>query len=217
IVKAATLDGYKNIVYPGPLFPNNFAELEKLGNGGFYIYDNGELKYIPIIIHPTISIHIEAKQQTAQEIEQQLLKEIEIENKDPRNAIVTIRVSGEMREGKTNDINFKLIKETLEQRGAYFVMKNTNLLKAKEFEEIAIKGDNTAEIEQKVIQEHSGQFQSEMLSKEEQQELTETLLHILNTEKQEGERIIDFENRLRKEVESVLNAKEETKTIEIKE
>ena len=24
IVKEASLDGYKNIVYPGPLFPNNF-------------------------------------------------------------------------------------------------------------------------------------------------------------------------------------------------
>ncbi len=207
IVKTATLDGYKNIVYPGPLFPNNFAELEKLGNGGFYIYDNGELKYIPIIIHPTIAIHEEAKQQTPREVEQQLLKEIE--NKDPTNAIVTIRVRGELREGKTSDINFRKIKEILEQRGAYFVMKNTNLLKAKEFEEIAIKGENTADIEQKVIEEHSGQFQSELLSKEEQQQLTETLLHILNTEKQEGERVVDFENRLRKDVESVLNARDQ--------
>jgi len=207
IVKAATLDGYKNIVYPGPLFPNNFAELEKLGNGGFYIYTDGDVKYVPIIIHPTIVIWKEAKQQTPQEIEQQLLKEIE--NRDLTNAIVTIRISGELREGKTSDINFKLIKEVLEQRGAYFVMKNTNLLKAKEFEEIVIKGDNTADIEQKVIQEHSGQFQSEILSKEEQQQLTETLLHILNTEKQEGERVVDFENRLRKDVESVFKTREE--------
>ena len=28
---------YGKIVYPGPLFPNNFAELEKLGRGGFFL------------------------------------------------------------------------------------------------------------------------------------------------------------------------------------
>jgi len=30
---------YKNFVYPGPLFPNNFAELEELKHGSFFIVD----------------------------------------------------------------------------------------------------------------------------------------------------------------------------------
>jgi len=33
---------YKNIVYPGPVFPNNFSELETLHNGTFYIIDTDD-------------------------------------------------------------------------------------------------------------------------------------------------------------------------------
>ena len=32
-------EGYGLMTYPGPLFPNNFKELEKLKHGGFYIVD----------------------------------------------------------------------------------------------------------------------------------------------------------------------------------
>lgn len=34
----------KNFVYPGPIFPNNIAELEELKCGSFYIFSNGNLK-----------------------------------------------------------------------------------------------------------------------------------------------------------------------------
>jgi hypothetical protein len=38
------------VIYPGPLFPNNFSELEELHSGGFYIADKTteglNLKYI---------------------------------------------------------------------------------------------------------------------------------------------------------------------------
>jgi len=30
---------YKNLIYPGPVFPNNFTELETVENGSFYIID----------------------------------------------------------------------------------------------------------------------------------------------------------------------------------
>ena len=30
---------YKNFIYPGPIFPNNFQELEDLKSGSFYIVD----------------------------------------------------------------------------------------------------------------------------------------------------------------------------------
>jgi len=37
IVRHKHLEGYRNVVLPGPLFPNSFSELEKLDCGGFYI------------------------------------------------------------------------------------------------------------------------------------------------------------------------------------
>ena len=39
------LKGYGLIAYPGPLFPNNMAELEKLHNGGFYIVEASEFHH----------------------------------------------------------------------------------------------------------------------------------------------------------------------------
>jgi hypothetical protein len=43
IVEQKSIANYKNLVYPGPVFPANFAELWKLGKGGFYIYTDGKL------------------------------------------------------------------------------------------------------------------------------------------------------------------------------
>lgn len=203
MVKQASIDGYKNVVYPGPLFPNSFSELEKLKNGGFCMYDNGTIEYIPIVLHPVQSVTIEAKEESAAAVNKKLRTEIEKIN--PKNAIVTVRITGELSEGKTSDIDFKTAKEFLEQQGAFFVMKSTTQLKTKEMEHIKVHGENTAEIEQKVMQEHVGQFQSEFLSKDIQQKWAAQLLETLNAEKQEGERVIDFENRIRKEVSEVLN------------
>ncbi len=205
IVKHAQLEGYKNIVYPGPLFPNSFSELEKLKHGGFYMYDNGKLQYVPIIVHPTISIHVHANNESVKEVQRKIEKEIESIN--VHDAIVTLRVTGELSIGKASDIDFNSIRKKLEERGAYFFMKNAAQVKSKEFEEIKIHAENTPAIEQKIIEEHAGQFQSSELSQEEQQTLTTALLQMLNTEKQEGERVFDFENRIRKDVGHILKIK----------
>jgi DNA repair protein SbcD/Mre11 len=205
IVKHANIEGYKNIVYPGPLFPNSFSELEKLKHGGFYIYNNGNIDFRPIILHRTESIHIKANHEPATMIEKKLREQVETIN--AKDAIVTIRITGELSEGKVIDIDFKSIRKTLEDEGAYFVMKNTGLLKTKDFEEIKIQADNTEAIEQKIIDEHLGQFQSKELTKEEQRQLTSSLLRILDTEKIEGERVLDFEDRIRKEVSETIKIK----------
>ncbi len=205
IVKQASIEGYKNIVYPGPLFPNSFSELEKLKNGGFYMYDNGTLEYIPIILHPVQNITIEVREEPVAAINTKL--RAEVERIDAKDAIVTIRIQGEISQGKASDIDFKTAKEFLEQNGAFFVMKSTTQLKTKEMEHINVKGENTKEIEQKIVQEHIGQFQSEFLSKEEQEKWAKQLIETLNTEKQEGERVVDFENRIREEVETILGVK----------
>lgn len=207
IVKEATLPGYKNIVYPGPLFPNSFSELEKLKQGSFVLYDNGMITHLPLVLHPTISIVVHAQQESAQAVQQRLLAEVRARLSDVQNAIVTLRVTGELSEGKTGDLDFVQLRQLLEQHGAYFVMRSTTLLKTKEFDEIRVKGENTAEIEEKILQEHLGQFLAAGFSKEAQERMTKELLHLFATEKQEGERIIDFENRLRKEVAVLLEIK----------
>lgn len=194
---------YAQIGYAGPLFPNSIAELEKLKHGGFYIYNNNQATYRPIILHPTVSIIMNAENEKSTEVQKKVLQTItETEMTD---AIVVIRIFGELGEGKTSDIDWKRIKQQTEERGAWHMMRNTSQLRTKEFREIMIHGETTEDIEEKVFQEHCGQFQSSLVSKEDQQLLTKNLFKIFNTEKHEGERIIDFENRLKKEAEEILS------------
>ncbi len=202
IVKHASLPGYEHIVYPGPLFPNSFSELEKLQHGGFYLYDNGDLRYVPIVLHPVVALSVVANHCSSQDVYRMLSDRVA--SCDPKHAIVLLRVTGELVEGKVGDIDFKTLRELLEHRGAWSVLKNTSLLKTKEFLAITVKGESTQDIEEKVLAEHIGQFSSSLFSAEEQKQLTLELLHLLNTEKLEGERIVDFENRVRKDVQEVI-------------
>src|SRR3989338_784064 len=88
IVKHASLPGYQNIVYPGPLFPNSFSELEKLQHGGFYIYNNGDLRYVPIILHPVVALSVLANHCSALDVYRMLSDKIA--SCDPNNAIVLL-------------------------------------------------------------------------------------------------------------------------------
>jgi sulfite reductase beta subunit-like hemoprotein len=83
-------------------------------------------------------------------------------------------------------------------------MKNTNQLKTRELEQIRVDTTNTEETEDKLIKEHLGQIKLEGMDAEEEEKLTRQLMKTLNSEKQEGERNIDFENRLLKELKHSL-------------
>ena len=69
---------YENFVYPGPIFPNNFQELEDLEHGRFYIVDSSlenPLRRIDLKIKKVISFDLEIK--NALRATQQILSEFE--------------------------------------------------------------------------------------------------------------------------------------------
>ena len=200
IVKDISLENYKNIVYPGPLFPNNFAELEKLERGGFYIYDNGQLRYEPITIKNHEHIELDCNHLTPEQVKVELLGKVK--DKEFINTIVSLRLKGTLESGKVSDIDFKEIYRIIYGKGAYFLMKNTNALKTKEFEEIKIDTKNIDELEDSIIKEHLGQVS--FLEREKEITLTKELITHLNTERKEGERVTDFEKRLLTEVDEML-------------
>ena len=103
-VKESDYDKGK-LVYPGPLFPNNFKEMEELKHGGFYIYDNGSLKYISIKLREVLCVSISADDKSSREVEDEILNINNYEGK-----ILLLRVSGVLKEGKSSDINFKVIR-----------------------------------------------------------------------------------------------------------
>ena len=203
IVRDSKIEGYGTIAYPGPLFPNNFKELEELGNGGFYIIENDNIEWHPIQIHNTCSIKIDCSHKTPEQINQEIMNEIK--DKEFINTIITIRLEGTLESGKISDINFKEIFDKLYEKSAYFVMKNTHALTTKEFEEIKIEASSVEDVEEKLINEHLGQIKLKDLDAKKEKELIKSLMKALSAEREEDEKVADFEKRVRRDMNQVLN------------
>ena len=107
--------------------------------------------------------------------------------------------------GRPSEIDFKKIFDILYEKDAYYVMKSTSLLKGDIFEEIKVEQkENADELEESLIEEHLNQVNIEGFSKNEEKDLILDLMQTLNTQKQEGERVNDFEERLKKEIQKII-------------
>ncbi|HLC80612.1 exonuclease SbcCD subunit D [Candidatus Woesearchaeota archaeon] len=206
------LPEYNHIIYPGPLFPNNFSELEECGSGGFYIIESTDmsknqlLTWIPLQSVEHLSIKIDSKHQTPAQIEEQI--RLQLESHELHNKLITLRLSGHLISGKVNDINFKSLVELSQQRGAYHLLKNTLSLQSEEMEEISgLSVSNPEETEERIIQEHLQQIKTDFLDKEGELRLIRGLLHAASAEKAEGETKITFEKRILEEIDSVVEIK----------
>jgi hypothetical protein len=203
IVKETKIDGYGLIVYPGPLFPNSFSELEKLGTGGFYIVEDDKPTWHSIQVYNVHKIIMDCSQKNTEQVYDEIINEIK--DKEFNNTIVLIRLSGSLESGKPHDIDFKDIFQKIYDKSAHFVMKNTNALTTKEFEEIKIDTKSTEDAEAAIIKEHLGQIKVSNMDITKEEALIKALMQTLSTEKQEGERVTDFENRVKQEVSKVLD------------
>ncbi len=163
------------LTYPGALFPNNFKELEEWKHGGLYIYDQS-LEYIPIKLKDVVSLTIDVNGQTPEQAEETIKKQLNFDTKDK---IVTIRVKGEL-DGKPSDINFK----KLLNLDSYITLRNTAKLTSKQSKQTDMKQGTVEEIEKEIINEN------------EKSDLIPLLMKTLDKEKQEGEKVADFERRI---------------------
>ena len=123
---------------------------------------------------------------------------------DTDDAIVLLRVHGRLSEGRGSDIDFHEIFSLLKSQGAYHVLRNTMKLTSAEFEEIKREIDSIEEIERELIQEHSGQIGLPGTDKKEEMHITEQILHMLNTTRQEGEKVASFDEKIKKEMDALL-------------
>ncbi len=187
---------YQNFVYPGPIFPNNFQELEDLQHGSFYIVDTeleSSLQKIELGIKDVVLIDIEIK--NALNATEKIISEIE--KKDVEDKIILLRIKGELETGNNSDIKFRQIEESAYRKKAYFLLKNTHELKTKEVEmEIEVKEiDN---IEEEMIKTYSEQNQTDF------NKFIPQLMNSLSIDKQEGEKIDSFTTRLLEETKKIL-------------
>jgi len=199
IVGSANLAASK-VVYPGPLFPNSFSELEKLGAGGFVIFDNGKLRQVKLELKPVVSISVDCNAKSPASVEESTM--VALEKAKLAGAIVTLKLFGTLASGKTTDINLKSLFEFALGKGAYLVLKNANQLASKDFAEIKVSSDSVEEIEQKIVAELAGK--SKLFDAASEKKLIERLMQAFSVEKEEGEKQADFDDRLRKAISKLI-------------
>ena len=187
---------YDNFVYPGPIFPNNFQELETLGGGSFYIVDTelgSPLEKIDLKIKDIIPLTIIVK--NALVATEQIIQELD--KRDLEDKIVLLRLEGELDNQKTSDIKFQKIEEFVKSKGAYFFLKNTHDLKTKETE-LELEIQESDNVEEESIKKYSEENPSKF------NDLISSLIHTISIEKQEGETTESFNTRLLEEAKRVL-------------
>lgn len=188
--------GRENIAYSGPIFPNNFEELEELGHGRFQFIevDNEILKRETILLKLKEVIKIDIEVDNSLTATEKILIEL---NKYPlEDKIVLLRISGMLPNGKISDIRFKEIEGFVKEKKAYVFVKNISKLKIQE-SRISFDTNDIEKVEDTIIKEHSknnSKFSSKVPS----------LLQALSIEKQEDERNQIFEERLISEVKTIL-------------
>lgn len=190
---------YENFVYPGPVFPNNFQELEDLEYGRFCIVDtssesNEPIKKINLNTKGVVSLNVEVK--NAFLATEKIISELE--KRDLEDKIVLLRIRGTLESGKSSDIKFSQVEEAVKRRGAYFLLRNTHELKSKE-EEIDVEIGETENIEEETIKFYSDQNKSDF------NKYIPSLMSTFLAEKQEGETTESFTNRLLDESKKILN------------
>lgn len=199
IVKHLNQGEYKNVIYPGPLMPTNFSELEKLKMGSFFIYNHGKIEKIPIELIKTYPVQVDATNKNPEEVLEMIEQYTKMQ--DFSNTIVLIRIFGKLNSGRPSDINFKEVFKKLYDQKAYFVMKSTTKLTSEEFDEISINNSSVEDVENEIIKEHLGQIKSSFSN---EQETTKKLMSIMSSEKHEGEKVYEYEDRIKKEIEKIL-------------
>jgi DNA repair protein SbcD/Mre11 len=200
ITEQKNLEGYSNVIYPGPLFPANFSELEKLQQGSFYYYEKNEkeqITKIPVKTKEIIHEEINAENKTPEQITQEITQNLAF--KDVKNKIILIRIQGQLKSGKPQDLDLNNIMKKLLEKGAYYVMKSTTKLTSKETYEIQEHKENT---EEEIIKEYLNQvpnnFKNEL-------ETTLTLIKTFSQEKNEAEKTSDYEERIKKDATQIIN------------
>ncbi|MEK6873541.1 MAG: DNA repair exonuclease [Nanoarchaeota archaeon] len=188
-----------NIAYSGPIYPNNFEELEELKHGQFYLVEYNpntrsiNKTKIPLKIKDIIILKIELDNSLTST--EKIMSELD--KNDIEDKIVLLRLSGSFKSGKVSDIRFHEIENFSKDKKVYCLIKNTSKLKIEE-SSISLEIKDMHEVEDNIIKEHfnsNTKFGDKISS----------LLRALSIEKQEDEKNQTFEDRLMSELKSILN------------
>jgi hypothetical protein len=186
-------------VYPGPTYPNNFQELSDLKHGSFQIVeiDGTSIKTenIELPIKETILVEIQLDNgltATEKIIEQ-------LDRKSLIDKVVLLKLSGILTKGSTGDIEFNRIAKFVKEKNAYSYIRNISSLKIIQEENVDMQDEKT----EKEIEENERKKTDEYTPSNLNIYL-QPLMNILSIEKNEDEKITNYEERLLSEVKETL-------------
>lgn len=179
---------------------------------GFYIvsFDNSvnEIKFVPIQVCTFVFKDLDVEGKNAHEAGDWL--EDNLEAIDVGNKVVMLRVRGELSGGKTSDINFGKLKQSLVERGAISVYVNKYGLRSKEFAAIRVAEEDVETIENRLLKENIGTIKvsDDGLKGEDGLKLAVSLLKVLRRPAKAGESKQNYEERMRDQGIETLGLKE---------
>ena len=180
-------------VYSGPLFPNNLTELEELKGGSFFIFDNGKIIRMELKPKEILTIHLQIK--NALSATEQILSLLE--KGDVKDKIIILRLYGILEKGKSSDIDFTKIENSLKERGVYTFLKSISKLYMSQ-PEIKIDFQNTPDLENQIIKKFEESNPAKF------NDIIPQIMKTLEAEKLDDEKSSVFEERILSEAQKIL-------------
>jgi hypothetical protein len=178
------------IVLPGPIFPCDFTELEKVGHGSFCIVDvdNGkpEVKFAHLKMCDVELVEVDGKEKHPKEIEEYFFNGIS--KLDLKGKILLLKAKGVLGAGKPGDVSWKRISDLAAERGALSVKKSIHL-ESPETEVASSDATSVDQIEEEVLKKN---YKSQADA-----EKAKALMAALAIEKGEDETAALFEERVK--------------------
>lgn len=139
----------KPLIYPGSIENGNINEMERNDKKGFFIYEDGNLKFVELDSRPIIVKEIFSKNISAEELMQKCLNEIE-EVKEGEKPILIIKLKGRLND-KRGEINKTRIVGKAVEKG--YLHANISLSELKEKDEalIEIESKNADQLEEEYL------------------------------------------------------------------
>jgi DNA repair protein SbcD/Mre11 len=192
---------HEKLIFPGVLFPTETKEMEEYISSVHVIdTEKGTNERKSVKLFNVITINVDATGKSAAAVEHEILERVR--EADVKKKMLIINCSGTLETGGPSDVNFATIIETGIATGAFSVKKNFNKLVSKKFESSEETSSlSVSAIESKLIEETTGN--NKVFGKEEA-ELVKNLLYVLNDEKQEGETVATFEERIKSNLRRTL-------------
>jgi DNA repair protein SbcD/Mre11 len=197
-------EDYGIMMYSGTIFDGHSSDIEKNARGtkrGYVLVEfDDKIKnweFVPIHSAEYEIIEINAKGKSTTTINSEISKKIE--EIDPSNKIVIMKIRGELISGKTTEIDFSKIKEGLLERGAIEVKINNKQLTSKEYTITPARGEGTEEIINNIFKENIGdvKLKQEELLGDSGFKIAQELLNVLGVPKSSDESKNDYQNRIK--------------------